>query len=113
MWRGLVRIGGKVSGSVTGNGQEFVVDGIGITVGGAGWCGDTRRSRALLDRLGVEYAYYDVDDNGAARAWVVAQNEGRQRLPTILIGATGRVLIEPSDDELAAAVQDAGMTVGP
>ena len=83
--------------------------GEGITVFGADWCGDTRRSRALLDRLGVPYAYVDVDEDEAASAWVVAHNNGRRRLPTIVVGAGGPILAEPSDPELTAVLREAGL----
>ena len=83
--------------------------GEGITVYGADWCGDTRRSRALLDRLGVSYVYVDVDEDDAASAWVAAQNGGRRRLPTIVVGADGPTLAEPSDVELAQVLRDAGL----
>jgi len=89
-----------------------VVDGTvneGITVYGAGWCGDTRRSRALLDQIGIPYAYVDVDEDESAAAWVAAHNGGRPRLPTIVVGAGGPILAEPSDPELTAALRDAGL----
>ena len=41
-----------------------------ITMYGAAWCGDCRRSKALLDRRGVDYEYValEVVVDGAARA---------------------------------------------
>ena len=80
-----------------------------VTVYGAGWCSDTRRSRALLDRLGVAYDYVDVDADESASRWVAERNGGRGRLPTILIGANGPILAEPTDEELASALSDAGV----
>ncbi|MDF2574696.1 MAG: NrdH-redoxin, partial [Agromyces sp.] len=32
-----------------------------ITMYGADWCGDCRRSKALLDRRGVDYDYIDLE----------------------------------------------------
>lgn len=78
----------------------------GITFYGTGWCPDSRRSRALLDRLTVPYAYVDLDQDEAASAWAAAQNGGRRRIPTIAFGAAGPILIEPSDDDLAAALRE-------
>ena len=80
-----------------------------ITMYGADWCGDTRRSKALLTLLGVPYAFVDVDQDAAASAWAARQNGGRRRIPTIALGLRGSVLVEPSDDELAAALRDAGL----
>lgn len=80
----------------------------GIIVFGATWCGDTRRSQALLDRLGIEYAFVDVDHSAEASAWVAEQNGGQRRIPAIVVAPGQPVLIEPSDPELLAALQEAG-----
>ena len=82
--------------------------GSGITVYGADWCGDTRRSRALLDRLGLAYADVDVDAHPAANAWAAAQNGGQRRIPVVVLGTGGPALIEPSDEALLAALQRSG-----
>lgn len=80
-----------------------------IEVYGAGWCGMTKRSRALLDGIGVDYDYTDIDDDREAAAWVRDQNpDGKERKPTIKIGS--RVLVEPSDAELSEALRAAGGT---
>jgi len=76
-----------------------------ITFYGAGWCPDSRRSRALLDRLGVPYDSIDLDQDETASAWAAAQNEGQRRIPTIAVGAVGLVLIEPDDHDLEAVVR--------
>ncbi len=80
----------------------------GITVFGATWCGDTKRSQALLDRLGIEYAFVDVDLSPEASDWVAAQNGGQRRIPAIVLAPNQPILIEPSDPELLAALQEAG-----
>ena len=80
----------------------------GITMYGADWCGDTRRSKRLLDRLGMPYAFVDVDQDAAASAWAANQNGGRRRIPTIALSPRGPVLVEPSDDDLSTALRDAG-----
>ena len=36
-----------------------------LTVYGADWCGDTKRTRHLLDEAGVNYEYVDVDASPA------------------------------------------------
>ncbi len=74
----------------------------GITFYGTRWCPDSRRSRALLDRLAVPYRYVDLDHDEAAAAWAAAQNGGRRRIPTTACGPAGPVLIEPSDPDLEA-----------
>lgn len=80
----------------------------GITVFGAPWCGDTKRSQALLDRLGIEYAFVNVDLSPEASAWVAAHSSGKRRIPAIVVAPDQPVLIEPSDPELLSALQAAG-----
>lgn len=70
-------------------------------------CDDTTRSRAFLDGRGVPFTYLRVDEDPAADAWIRGLNGGEWVTPTILIGdpdRPDRILREPSDDELAAAV---------
>ena len=84
----------------------------GITFYGAHWCGDSRRSQALLDRLGVPYTFVDVELDAAASAWAARQNGGRRRTPTIAFGVNGPVLIEPTDPELTATLREQGLISG-
>ncbi|MEC3981716.1 glutaredoxin family protein [Amycolatopsis sp. H20-H5] len=72
-----------------------------LTVYGASWCPDVRRSRALLDSTGVEYAYIDVEQDPAAEAAVRDLQGGPRRIPT-LVWPDGGHLVEPSDEELTA-----------
>jgi mycoredoxin len=67
---------------------------------GADWCGDCRRSKALLDKLEVDYDYVDVvaEKSGADRAHAVS---GRLQIPVIVF-PDGTVLVEPSDADLSA-----------
>ncbi|MGI8643813.1 MAG: glutaredoxin domain-containing protein [Thermomicrobiales bacterium] len=81
----------------------------GLTVYGTTWCGDTKRSRALLDRLGVEYGFVDIDQAEAAGAWVEQQNNGSRSVPTIAVTKSGPVLTEPSDAELETALREQGL----
>jgi len=76
-----------------------------VKVYGAGWCEDTHATRAHLDALGIDYQYIDVDADPEAQAWVAAQNNGKQKTPTVAIG--GRILIEPENDELDEVLRDA------
>ncbi len=70
-----------------------------IVVYGTSWCPDVRRSRAVLDEVGLTYTYVDVDDDKAALRRVRALQKGARRVPTIVIGS-GPVLVEPTDDDL-------------
>jgi mycoredoxin len=67
------------------------------------YCGDCRRSKALLQRLGIPYEEINIDHDPAAAAEVKRLNRGYRSVPTIIIdGAT--VLVEPNDRQLAAAL---------
>jgi mycoredoxin len=76
-----------------------------ITVYGAATCEDTARSRALLDRLGVEYNYYDVELDAAMARTAWALQNGAEKTPVIDLHEGGIVLVEPSDEALLAALQ--------
>lgn len=71
---------------------------------GADWCTDCRRSKALLNAEGVEFELNDVDANPAAATEAEAIS-GRMNIPVIQF-ADGLVLVEPSDDELRAALAE-------
>jgi glutaredoxin len=85
----------------------------GLTMYGADWCGDTRRSKALLERLSVPYDFIDVDEDAAASAWAAAQNGGTRRIPTITFAGGDAVLIEPSDAELTDLLTETGIISKP
>jgi mycoredoxin len=77
-----------------------------ITVYGAMWCGDTRRTLRQLDRSGVGYEYVDIDDDDAAERKVIAFNNGKRRIPLVEISSeTGtKCLSVPSESELKSAI---------
>ena len=70
-----------------------------LVVYGTGWCPDVRRSRALLDRLGLPYRYVDLDEDAAADAYVRRLQQGRRRIPTV-VRSDGSHLVEPGDAQL-------------
>jgi mycoredoxin len=73
-----------------------------ITMFGADWCRDCIRSKSLLDRLGVDYAYIDLVEHPdeADRAHRIS---GRTNIPVVVF-PDGRHLVEPTDPELQAAL---------
>jgi glutaredoxin len=78
-----------------------------ILVLGRDTCEDTIRSRAHLAARGIPYIYGNVELDEAADARNRSFNGGDRVTPTILIGdpaAPSRVVVEPSDDELDAAI---------
>jgi mycoredoxin len=75
-----------------------------ITMYSADWCGDCRRSKRLLDELGVEYTIVDVDSDLAAADKVIEINGGAKSIPVIVF-SDGTHLTEPSDIDLKAKLQ--------
>jgi mycoredoxin len=72
-----------------------------ITMYSADWCGDCRRSKRLLDELGVEYTIIDVDADLSAADKVIEINGGTKSIPVIVF-SDGTHLTEPSDIDLKA-----------
>jgi glutaredoxin len=79
-----------------------------IQVFGADWCHDTLRTRTHLESLGLLYDYLNVDQDAQARQWVMQQNDGKQKIPTVKV-ANKIVLSEPSDAELDIALRKNGL----
>lgn len=77
-----------------------------VTVYGADWCGDTKRTLRHLDNLGVAYDYIDVEQDERASGWVKQQNDGKERKPTVKLGQ--QVLSTPTDQELESALRQQG-----
>ncbi|WP_394553252.1 glutaredoxin family protein [Agromyces sp. MMS24-JH15] len=75
-----------------------------ITMYGAEWCGDCRRSKRLLDTRGVDYEYVDlmVVADGAERAKAIS---GRTNIPVVIF-PDGVHFTEPTDAELGAKLDE-------
>lgn len=80
-----------------------------ITVYGADWCEDTKRSRRHLRRLGVAHRYTNIDEDLDALEKALALNEGRRRTPVIDLGLRGSALVEPDNDTLTGALVEMEM----
>jgi glutaredoxin len=72
-----------------------------ITVYGADWCGDCRRTKRYLDATGTPHVWIDTVADEAAKAMLEAA--GYPAIPVVLLPG-GVALVEPSDDELALAL---------
>jgi glutaredoxin len=78
-----------------------------ILVLGRDTCEDTTRSRAHLTAREIPFTYRNVELDAEADAINRSYNGGVRVTPVILIGdpgRPGRVVIEPSNDELDAAI---------
>jgi glutaredoxin len=71
-----------------------------ITMYGADWCRDCRRTESLLNDLGVEWTKVDVEASAEAAAQAQAIS-GRTNIPVVVF-PDGSHLVEPSDDAVKA-----------
>jgi glutaredoxin len=81
-----------------------------ILILGRDTCEDTTRSRAHLTARSIPFAYRNVEFDAEADAINRSYNEGVRVTPVILIGPPerpARVVVEPSDEELDAAITEA------
>ncbi|MEI6120503.1 MAG: mycoredoxin [Actinomycetes bacterium] len=75
-----------------------------ITMYGAEWCGDCRRSKKFLDSNNVAYTYIDVEADESASEKVIEINGGQRSIPVILF-EDGTHMTEPSDNDLKAKLE--------
>lgn len=69
-----------------------------VIVYGADWCGDTVRAKRVLDDLGVQYTFVDIDENAEGEEKVIEFNNGKRRIPLVEVG--GEMLSVPSRGDL-------------
>ena len=74
---------------------------IDITVYGAYWCPDCRRSKQFLGEHQIPYNWVDIEHDKEGEQYVLQKNEGKRIIPTIEF-ADGSILVEPLNAELAA-----------
>jgi glutaredoxin len=77
-----------------------------MTMYGADWCGDCRRSKRLLDGLGVDFTYVDLlaTPSAADEARAIS---GRTNIPVIVF-PDGTHQVEPTDPQLRDKLQELG-----
>ena len=84
-----------------------------ILVLGRDTCEDSTRSRAHLTARAIPFAYRNVEFDPEADAINRSYNDGNRVTPVILIGDPGRparVVVEPSNDDLDAAIAEVAAT---
>ena len=79
-----------------------------ITMYGADWCGDCRRSKRLFEELNVEYTLIDTDSDLTAADKVIEINGGAKSI-TVIVFSDGTHLTEPSDNDLKAKLVALGI----
>lgn len=72
-----------------------------ITVYGAYWCPDCRRSKQFLGEHQIPYNWVDIEQDKMGEQFVIQANNGKRIIPTIVF-EDGSLLVEPSNAELAA-----------
>lgn len=75
-----------------------------VTMYGADWCRDCRRSEALLNELGVDWVKVDVEQSADA-AQTAQAISGRMNIPVVHF-PDGSHLVEPSDADLKAKLDE-------
>ena len=78
-----------------------------IKLYGANWCEDTTRTREQLDKLDVKFEYINVEKDAAANKHITDLNNGKRKTPTVDLG--GKILIEPSNEEMEEALRSSGV----
>jgi len=73
-----------------------------LTVYGSDWCGDCRRTKRWLDANEREYRWIDRDGNPDVRRRLA--DAGYLAIPVVVF-PDGTILVEPSDAEMASAVE--------
>ncbi|MWB99681.1 glutaredoxin family protein [Agromyces seonyuensis] len=76
-----------------------------ITMYGAEWCSDCRRSKKFLDASGVDYVYVDLEVDVPA-ADIAKAISGRTNIPVVVF-PDGDFFVEPTDADLAAKLEAA------
>jgi thioredoxin reductase (NADPH) len=71
-----------------------------VTVYGAYWCPDCRRSKKFLGEQFIPYRWVDIEQDLAGEAYVLQKNNGKRIIPTVVF-EDGSFLVEPTNAELA------------
>ncbi|HJS19758.1 MAG TPA: FAD-dependent oxidoreductase [Anaerolineales bacterium] len=71
-----------------------------VTVYGAYWCPDCRRSKKFLGEQFIPYRWVDIEQDQEGETYVLQRNEGKRIIPLILFEDES-FLVEPTNAELA------------
>jgi thioredoxin reductase (NADPH) len=72
----------------------------GVTVYGAYWCPDCRRSKKFLGEQFVPYRWVDIEQDKEGEQYVLQRNDGKRIIPLVLFDDDS-FLVEPTNAELA------------
>jgi thioredoxin reductase (NADPH) len=71
-----------------------------VTVYGAYWCPDCRRSKKFLGENFIPFTWVDIEEDKEGEAYVISKNNGKRIIPTIVF-EDDSFLVEPTNSELA------------
>lgn len=91
-----------------GNEKGVTVDETSVRVLGADWCSDCRRSKRLLERLGVRFSWVDLEAEPEHVSEVLRRNDGLQSIPVVIFPDDSH-LTEPSDAALTERLTALGL----
>jgi mycoredoxin len=75
-----------------------------VTMYGAEWCGDCRRSKKFLDTNQVNYTYVDVEHDEVGKGKAI-EISGNKSIPVIAF-SDGTHMVEPSDNDLKKKLEE-------
>lgn len=75
-----------------------------ITMFGADWCVDCRRTKKQLDELGIQYTYIDLEAEPTA-ADVAKEISGRTNIPVVVYPDSSHH-VEPSNADVEAKLRE-------
>lgn len=84
-------------------------DGPVVTVYTTPWCGDCRATKAYLEARRVAYVEVDIQQDAHAAALVMAVNEGRRSVPTLVYQGNAASLSRFSPAKAAAFLARCGL----
>ncbi|MFO7461531.1 MAG: glutaredoxin domain-containing protein, partial [Desulfatiglandales bacterium] len=64
--------------------ESFPMGGKDISLFGAHWCPDCRRSKQFLGEHQIPYNWIDIEQNPEAERFVLEKNKGKRIIPTIV-----------------------------
>ena len=71
-----------------------------VTVYGAYWCPDCRRSKKFMGEQFIPYRWVDIEQDKDGEAYVLKRNDGKRIIPLLLFD-DDTFLVEPTNAELA------------
>ena len=75
-----------------------------LTMFGAEWCSDCRRTKKQLDELGVAYTYVDLEADPSA-ADAAKEISGRMNIPVVLYPDSSHH-VEPSNADVESKLRE-------